>query len=899
MRALRIPAILIVALLGGSALAVSGGTAAVAGTGAGTATGTLAVAAAGKTFTKTVERTNLVNGKTVVVDKRHISLHVNDITDLRGRQEIQVSWSGAHPTGGVIADPNSIDAQQEEYPMVLLECRGTGRRSAHRPAGPRTGTSASRARSTPPSRRTGSTATRPRRSEPRIVDAPKPRPKACFVPALSEYWVPFVSASGHTYFGGTAGCAGVPPESANAEGSSLPSNETFGASATDGHGRAKFDVWTEAENASLGCSNTVPCSLVAVPVEGISCDPAAKSLPAKDRPKGEAAIDAAAACEAKGAFAPGQTVIPEGDDDLAVSGSLWWSASNWRNRITIPLTFAPPANACAVVNSSSSVNVYGSELLSQATGQWLPHFCLNPKLFQIQHVAIGEPEARTLLAGGGASAAFTTDPQSGGYGKPVVQAPTALTGFAITYDIDGANGQEYRKLRLTPRLLAKLLTESYPAITGLKQLDPALSGNPLDITEDPEFQALNPGVKHGVDATQAAAELLALSSDSDVIEALTTYINDDPTARAWLNGKPDQWGMTVNPKYKGIKLPVNKWPLLDTFASKALYTPTSNDCLFTDPVPFLPLVASPMATLADISESMQFSIANSQTTCVQPVDGSSIGEKLVAPGRQTVGNRFMIGLSSLGDAARYQLDTAALQTSTDHFVLPSDTSLKTAASYLRPDPKAGSWVLPYKTLLTKAAAASAYPGTMLVNTVVPTKGLPSASARDYASFLRFVAGPGQQSGEGVGQLPAGYLPLTAANGLAKLARYSRFAASAVSQQRGFVPSLRHPIAQTVPHSGSTTGGGGGGGNTEGDSGSTPSGDMGSVPPAPAATTGSSPSGSTPVVATTSETTASLGRTLGIPLGPGSLAIVVILVLAVLGAIAGPGTYLLGRWKGRW
>jgi hypothetical protein len=259
----------------------------------------------------------------------------------------------------------------------------------------------------------------------------------------------------------------------------------------------------------------------------------------------------------------------------------------------------------------------------------------------------------------------------------------------------------------------------------------------------------------------------------------------------------------------------------------------------------------------------------------------------------------MIGLSSLGDAARYQLDTAALQTSTNHFVLPSDASLKTAASYLRPDQKTGSWVLPYKTLLSKATAASAYPGTMLVNTVVPTKGLPSAAARDYASFLRFVAGPGQQSGEGVGQLPAGYLPLTAADGLGKLASYSRFAASAVSQQRGFVPSLRHPIAQTVPHSSATTGGGGGGGNTEGDSGSTPPGDVGSVPPAPAATTGSSPKGSTPVVANTGETTASLGRTLGIPLGPGSLAIVVILVLAVLGAIAGPGTYLLGRWKGRW
>ena len=53
----------------------------------------------------------------------------------------------------------------------------------------------------------------------------------------------------------------------------MPSNETFGVTARNGEGSAKFDVWTAAENASLGCSQTVACSLVAVPIMGISCDP--------------------------------------------------------------------------------------------------------------------------------------------------------------------------------------------------------------------------------------------------------------------------------------------------------------------------------------------------------------------------------------------------------------------------------------------------------------------------------------------------------------------------------------------------------------------------------------------------------------------------------------------------
>src|ERR1700689_4535158 len=74
--------------------------------------------------TETVVRENLVNGKQQVVDRRTVTLQVNQTTNLRGRQEIVVKWSGAHPTGGIVADENSIDAQQEEYPVVLLECRG-------------------------------------------------------------------------------------------------------------------------------------------------------------------------------------------------------------------------------------------------------------------------------------------------------------------------------------------------------------------------------------------------------------------------------------------------------------------------------------------------------------------------------------------------------------------------------------------------------------------------------------------------------------------------------------------------------------------------------------------------------------------------------------------------------
>ena len=60
-----------------------------------------------------------------------------------------------------------------------------------------------------------------------------------------------------------------------------------------------------------------------------------------------------------------------------------------------------------------------------------------------------------------------------------------------------------------------------------------------------------------VPGSTAASSLLSLNTSSDEIYALTSYINADPEARAWLNGSPDPWGMIVNPNYKGITLPTS------------------------------------------------------------------------------------------------------------------------------------------------------------------------------------------------------------------------------------------------------------------------------------------------------------------------------------------------------
>jgi hypothetical protein len=881
------PAMLKRLSLCGVCLAVTLGVMALSGVSGATASAGVfpALSAGAFSKTQTVTREFLVNGTEQVVDKRTVTLNVNQTTELRGRQEIVVSWSGAHPTGGIVGDQNEIDAQQEEYPFVLLECRGIDSTKVApadqlSPETCWTQNWSERYQDTfqtmYPPYRLDQFATEADRAQ--VVGAPSPLPVACkYLPAPTQHWVPFVAADGEVYYGGPAGCAGQPPESQNVGGTSdFPSNETFGVSGLDGDGTADFDVWTSQENASLGCSQTVPCSLVAVPIMGISCAPTAA-----------AGQTANSQCEETGAFAPGQLVNPVGQEDLAVSGSLWWSPSNWRNRITVPLTFAVPASACDVVSSKNAVLVYGSELMIQATGQWGPHFCLNSKLFSFIHVQTGEPEARNLLATDNSEAAFTSYAQPGGYGRPVVSAPVAVTGFAISYVIDGANGQPYTQLRLTPLLLAKLLTESYPAELPVQQEDPALSHNPLNITLDPEFIALNPGITKGVDASEAASELIALSSDSDVIEALTTYINDNPEARAWLNGKPDPWGMVVNPAYEGIKLPVDQWPLLSTFEPKAFYASDSNDCLYNNPVPYLPLVAAPMPTLEEISLSMQFAIANSTTVCSQ-IDGTSAGEKLVALGPETVGYRFMIGITPLADDQQYQLRAAALQTTDNTFVAPDNASLRAATALLKPDNATGTWPIPYEELSTKAGAA-AYPGTMVVYAAVPTSGLPAENAKDYAALLRFAATSGQEQGLGVGQLPPGYLPMTAADGLGALVNYTLTAADAVAAQKGEVPSLTptpvsrtpKPPPSTVQTTTTTT----------------------AAPPAPAAATSTTTTTTVaprdsgrPHVTKPSVRSVPLGRTLAVALGTSDLLVVLILALALFGMSGGPMAFLRRRWR---
>jgi hypothetical protein len=836
--------------------------------------------------TKTMSRINLIGGKNVVVDKRTVTLTVTNTANLINRQPLNVSWSGAHPTGGIDPDgpnPNgdisslgyAFDgpaAADQEYPMVLLECHGTAKTITPEDCwtteyGERV-FEGSYSNLFPPWRLDRYATAADQRNQ--DVGIPNPLPANCaewkgLLAGAASYWLPYVNSSGrkfsigmpYTESGGIQGeCGGAPGEMDELGGISiLPSNETYAATQPNGKGSAKFDMWTGQSDPDLGCSTTTACALVAIPIMGISCDPAMTGMPADDQIPADQLEQAATQCEQTGHWLPGQQAAVanlEFESDPTVTGALWWAASNWRNRFVVPLTFAPPQDICAIVAPNNHlISVYGSELMYQVELQWNPHSCLQKhEPYTIQYSAEPEPEAAASLQGtedqpgkpppGSVEAALVTDQPPGGFGKPVVHAPVAATGFAISFIIDNAAGQQVTRLRLDPRLLAKLLTESYtgnntgdyggadPELThpcpGVPIPGSTLCTNPVSIMQDPEFLALNPGLTFNSAEesgdSYAGAALLALSSQSDVMYALTSYIEANPAARAWLNGTPDPWGMTVNKKYKGklTALPTNLWSLNSTWEPPGWTNPNNagdNECYFHDPSPILPLIAAPVQSLFSIAEYVQFADVQADVACTGYDPTNPLGtDQLSALGEQTPGFRFMIGLTTIADADRYDLTTASLLTHTKPgtpaaftsadvtkdmtFVSASDASLRAATALLHPDKTADDWSFPYSLYQNDSeAAASAYPGTMLVYMDVPTSDLPAADATDFAKYVKYAVSEGQRPGGAVGQLPAGYLPMTAANHLGAEDAYALAAAKAITAQKGAIPPL-------TPSKGSST-----------------------------------------------------------------------------------------------
>ena len=620
--------------------------------------------------TETINREFLVNGQEQVVDQRTVTLKVSQTANLRGRQEIVVSWTGAHPTGGIVSDENSIDAQEEEYPFVLLECRGVDSTTvaAADQISPETCWTQNWSEHYQDSFQTEFPPYRldqfaPTADRAQVVGAPSPLPAACnYLPAPTQHWVPFVAATGEVYYGGPAGCAGQPAEAQDVDNESgFPSNETFGVTGLDGKGSADFDVWTSAETHPSGAHRPSRPRSWPCPIMGISCDATFCRCRPPINPPAPRRQCGVRSANQTGAFAPGQLVNPAGNDDLSVSGSLWWSPSNWRNRITVPLSFAVPASACDVVSSRAASSSTVRSSWCRATGQWAPHFCLNPKLFSFIHVQTGSPKPATCSRPTVQRPPSPVTPSRGLQQTGRRRARGAQRICHLLRDRRGQRPALYRA-QAHSALLAKLLTESYPAELPVQEEDPALAHNPLNITLDPEFIGLNPGITTGRgrerDGLRARRAFQRLRCDRrrSPPTSTTTPRRGPGSTESRTRGA---WSSTRLQGHQTARRPVAS--LVAVRACRLLRL--GQQRLSVQQPGALPAaggrsLGEPRGhkRVAPVRQS-QTRPPSARRSTVPP-----LGEKLVALGPQTVGYRFMIGITPIADDYRYQFRAAALQT---------------------------------------------------------------------------------------------------------------------------------------------------------------------------------------------------------------------------------------------
>ncbi|GAX55648.1 hypothetical protein [Streptomyces olivochromogenes] len=524
-------------------------------------------------------------------------------------------------------------------------------------------------------------------------------------------------------------------------------------------------------------------------------------------------------------------IVPQGHLDLdgkpyadtsQVNAGSPVSSTNWKNRIAVKLGFNPVGANCAL--GSDERATAGSELAADAMTSWQAALCPAGRVYG--YTELGEPDTRArLTANGSFGLAFTTRALGADTGTTAptdttVYSPTALSGTVIGFTIErrpkaGASdaarrlaGTKVESIDLTPRLVAKLLTESYRnspwgAVLG----STVASGygwaknNPAGLATDPEFIALNPEFAElSIPETPATdTDLLTSLGHSDSARAVWQWIVSDKEARSFLAGVSDDWGMRVNP-YFSTNADLNPtgfafdpadtdtYPKSDPWCTiPANSGATEKQCM----IDFHPYVTDMHAGALHTRRADSLWKATWDPLASPPAYKN--------PGPQTVGSRFVITVTDAASAARFGLQTARLRNTAGKFVAPTTASLTAAAA-------SASGAHAAEISPAKATAQGAYPLAQLVYAAVRPAKLDAAARKDYAALLTYAAGSGQVPGADPGRLPIGYAPLSKT-----LRAKATHAATTLADYTG--PSATH---------GGSSGGssGGGTGGTDGGSGGT-------------------------------------------------------------------------------
>ncbi len=549
---------------------------------------------------------------------------------------------------------------------------------------------------------------------------PEEKPK----PPASGAIVPFWAV-------GTPKPTGFATENSNSFFDSQVTNEIpLARTHGDGTGEELFEVETVRQAAGLGCGDPITTGGVTT---GQSC---------------------------------WLVIVPRGNKDA--DGSIQSGAgsglqtsplsqSNWDNRIVVPLEFQPVGQACPI--GSPERPVIGHELAVEAFSSWQPALCAGGGTL-FSYTQLPDEVARSQADGKLALVTNPVPPDQAPIDHPLVYAPVGLSGLTIAFNIDHQppgnapaddlklDGVPFTSMKLTPRLVAKLLTQSYrDSVVTTAAKSGYLKNNPGGLLTDPEFLALNPEYNGFVDVQGTVPQPLVQIDGADVTSLLWSWVKADPAASAFIAGTPDDKGMVVNPNNKDLVLPTSVFPRNDqSCESETADGPprvSFQNCTL-DSFPYA-------NDMHDAAHSASRGDSLARNTLVPPGFSQPVSTK--AP-RQLVGHEALLAVADAATATRYGLPTAQLLNAAGKFVAPTTASLLAGEAAMKPSAVAG--------VLASDPGASdpaAYPLTALSYAVTSPAKLDAAAGNDYATFLRYAGGPGQQPGLDPGQLPLGMVPL--------------------------------------------------------------------------------------------------------------------------------------------
>jgi hypothetical protein len=561
----------------------------------------------------------------------------------------------------------------------------------------------------------------------------------------SQTAIPFTSATGVSVASIVDGkkVADAPDLNNNEFFNKYTTNEiSWAGSGADGSGMVKLEVQTVQQSPGLGCGTPVTAS------DGTT---AGSSCWLVVIPRGT--VDAS-----------GQSINQSG---------LFWET--WKHHIAIRLGFKPAGAACAI--GSAERQLSGSELISGAMGQWQPKLC-NLTDGAVFSLLTGAESDAALAANGTTEAPLAVTSRAlsaDGVTDNLQYAPIALTGVSIGFAIDRlpkASGdvpadvlakerQAFTTLKLTPRLLAKLLTASYTDALPQASDKSHLSGV-RNLTQDPDFLAINDASwQYMAIASVGVSDALVPLGRSDAARTVWSYILADADAKAFLAGKADPWGMKVNPYYS-TNAKVNP--------TKVALTLPRDDFPKADPTEFPGLEANEHADVVNLvtwrpyTSSLDaggYDVLRGDPLKLGAWDPNSTPAKYTKGDRALVGLQGVVGLTSTSAAARYQVVQASLRNPAGRFVSPDQATLRAAATAMTAA-KGQEQVVAFDPSSSAAKSAStAYPLAMPVYAAV-NPAMANADLRaSYASFITYAAGSGQTRGTDDGELPDGYAPIPA------------------------------------------------------------------------------------------------------------------------------------------